>query len=137
VTGTCKKCHARIRIPINGQTIENLKEVLAQTRGYECPGQHVELSTMLDDYTWDWTPVEIPDPPTDEDYGRKLITEHGRENVYYMGDDAIGTALDIPRLQTLHDLEHMGFGDFANTEHYYARHDSPRPTTRCYIKADR
>lgn len=137
VRGTCKKCGATIRVEVNGQPVERIKEALAATRGYECPGQHIELGILLDGYTWNWTPVAAIEPPTDEEFGRTLITKYGKDHLYYMGDDAIGRALDIPRLQTLRDLEHMGFGDFTNATHYYRRVDTPRMSTRFYIKQDR
>lgn len=137
IKGTCRKCGATVRVEVNGQSVEKLKDQLLRSQPYECPGQHMELGNMLDDYEWAWTPFTAPEPPTDEEYGRSLIEKHGPDRVYYLGDDAIGKLLGIKNLNTLRDLEHLGFGDFGNAEHHYVRHDSPSHTTRFYIQERR
>jgi hypothetical protein len=134
IRGTCKKCGIIIRVEMK-DALDTLKQELSEPFPYECPGRHQEFGPMLSGYDWDWTPMQAEEPqlPSDEEYGRQLIEKHGKERVFYLGDPAIGEALGIKHLTTLKDLEHLGFGDFANAQHYYVRHDSPRHTTRFYI----
>lgn len=137
IKGTCKKCGASLRVEVNGQSMDMVKERLAVIRGYECPGQHVELGILLDGYEWDWTPFSAPETPSDEEYGRSLMEQYGMDRVYYLGDEAVGRALGIKNLITVPGLAHLGFGDFGDAEHYYVRHDSPCFTTRFYIQQRR
>lgn len=137
VKGACRTCHATVRVEVNGQSADEIKAKLAQAQPYECPGQHMELGRMLDGYDWDWTPIEAPEPPTDEEYGRDLIQKYGADRVFYLGDDALGSALGIKNLNILRDLEHLGFGEFGNSQHVYVRHDSPCHTTRFYVQERR
>ena len=135
IRGVCRKCAAVVHIELRGMSVIELQDVLGELQGFECPGQHVELSTALEQYEWDWDPVEREEPPTDEHFGRMLISTHGQSNVLYMGKDALGTTLGIRRLQSISGLEHMGLGDFADATHYFVRRDSPNGT-RFYIRSD-
>ena len=136
VKGTCRKCRATVRIEVNGQSIDEIKDGLANMRGYQCPGQHMELSAMLGDYDWDWTPFEAPEPLTDEEFGRKILEEYGRDRVFFLGNAEVGKALGIPNLNTVRDIDHIGFGYFGNREHIFTRHDSPRGM-RFYVRERR
>jgi hypothetical protein len=136
VRGVCKKCAAVVHVPVGEHAIPDLQELLGVLQGFECPGQHVEFGTALEQYEWDWDPVEREAPPTDEHFGRMLIAQHGCANVLHMGKDTLGEALGIRRLQSIAGLEHMGFGDFADATHYYVRRDSPLGT-RFYVRSER
>lgn len=134
ITGTCRTCTSIIRVPVD-RPAEELRAAIAERQGYECPGQHVELGRLLDGYDWNWVPVEADEPPTDAAYGHELLTKYpGR--LYYLGSQELGTELGIPSLHDLKDLEHVGFGDFANHEWYFLRQDSPRGA-RFYVQLPR
>lgn len=133
--GTCKKCRATLRVELDGHTAEQLRARLAEIQGYECPGQHVELSPMLDGFDWDPTPVVAEEPLSDEEFGRILVVKYGRERLFHLGQDELGKQLGIRSLHEVSGLEHMGFGEFFDARHMYERFDSPRGA-RFYVQQD-
>lgn len=138
VKASCRKCGETFDLNIGENSREEVENLLRQQRTVNCPGQHVELSGPLDYWELHWDQVgEREEPPSDEEYGQKLVEEKGRENVFYMGDKSIGELLRIPSLHEIKGLDHMGFGEFADAQHWYTRYDSPKGTTRFYVRSAR
>lgn len=133
VTGTCKKCQATVQMELNGKSVAELQEVLGLMQGFECPGRHVELSSALESFEWDWKPVWRDAPLSDEEFGVTLVEEHGCGRVFYLGNGTLGPKLGIKSLQSVAGLRHLGFGEFASDTHTYVRVDSPHGT-RFYVR---
>jgi hypothetical protein len=121
IRGTCKTCGESLRVEIGGMSPEDAAAKLKDVRGYQCPGMHVELSTMFDGYVWDMKPFEAEAPPTDEEWVKKL-QEQGLEVL----DGHHGSSLAPRNLHGMRDLKHIGFGYFESDTHLYERADSPR-----------
>jgi hypothetical protein len=130
IQGKCKKCGETIKIEIGDLTLDQFKERLAARVGYECPGRHCELSPMIGDFEWDWTPFEVPTPRTDEQYLEELRAIYPDCRIFILGSEMQG----VPHLTQLKDLRHIGFGEFDSETHSYARFDSPRGSRRFYVE---
>lgn len=140
----CLKCGVTIKLDFGSLTKDEalaVAEKLDQSPR-ECPGRHVELSGMARLWSveqaihraYDLGEGEEPPPlPTDKEYVEGLLAE-GREIVD--GGQNTVPELELPRLHDFRDLEHLGFGEFANATHRFVRCDSPRQT-RFYEKVDR
>lgn len=133
--GICKKCNATIYIEIGDLTVEQAKERLARIRSFECPGRHVELSSVLENYLWRPEPVmrEMPTPESDKDFLEKLKTQNPHRRIFLMGEPIE----DVPSLQSIPGLRHVGYGEFQNDTHRYVRYDSPTRSRRFYIEEPR
>ena len=117
-------------IDIGQLTIEQVKEYLYSKKSFECPGRHVELYDMLSAYDWEWTPVWKTMPLSDEEFVKELRSKHPESRIFVLGDELDG----LPRLQTLRNLNHVGFGEFESATHCYVRHDSPKGKRRFYVE---
>lgn len=135
VTATCKTCGTSFRIDVGDLSMEEVANRLDQrSGGFECPGQHVELDAPSRHWTLDWSTLhDAEEPISNEDYGRQLISEYGKENVFYVGEPELGEKLGIPILQSIQGLSHKGFGEFADDKHWYSRRDSPQGC-RFYVR---
>lgn len=140
----CLKCGATIKLDFGSLTKAEALEVAEKLdqSPRECPGRHVEFSGFRRLWqvneaihrVYDLGEGEEPEPvPTDKEYVESLLAE-GREII----DGGCNTVpeLRLPRLHDFLDLEHLGFGEFANATHRFVRCDSPRQT-RYYEKVDR
>lgn len=131
IKGTCKtlECRATVNFAIGGMTLEEVKARLGKRRGYECPGgPHMELGLMMDGYEWDFTVVEKPAPPTDEEWVDRL----GQSGYRVLCGDR-GRYPEFTNLHGLGDLRHVGFGSFESDTYRYERRDSPSGT-RYYLE---
>jgi hypothetical protein len=122
-----------MNVEIGEISVEEAKLRLAERTGYECPGRHHELSPLLDGFRWDWTPFEMPVPPTDEEFLEQLRQAYPGRRIFNLGEPMHG----VPHLTELRGLEHVGFGEFENADHVYLRHDSPRRSRRFYVELPR
>lgn len=140
----CLKCGVTIKIDFGSLTKAEALEVAEELdrSPRECPGRHMELSGWrrlygLDDAihrAYDLGEGEEPKPiPTDKEYVESLLAE-GR--LIIDGGQNTVPELHLPRLHDFPDLEHLGFGEFANAAHRFVRCDSPRQT-RFYEKVDK
>ena len=128
IKGVCRKCGISLQVNIGDASIDEVKDYLARRDGYECPGFHVELGSMLEGYDWDFTPFEAEPVMSDEDWVKHLQDQ---------GMTVIdGGQKKVPGLKDIHsvpDLRHVGFGFFESKSHKYDRYDSPRGT-RFYVE---
>jgi hypothetical protein len=139
VTAVCRKCGEDVRVEIPaGKTVEQVKEAMGRQTGFSCPGRHVELSGPLNYWTVDWSAVyEGETPRGPKEFGRELIKAHGKENVFYLGDRKRIPRLGIKPLQSVPDLNHLGFGEFGNDAADYIRYDAPDGSIRFYVRVVR
>ncbi len=122
----CNKCGEDFKFDIDEKTLEQAKETIEAQRTFTCPGRHVEISGPLEYVTVDWTNVIVADPPmTDEEYGRSLVKEFGKERLFYLGGEETGKKLGLESLHSVKDLRHIGYGEFQNDASIFARHDAP------------
>ncbi len=136
VKAICKKCGEDLKLEIpKGATVEQFRDLLANRQSFECPGRHQELSGPLNYWTVDWSAVyDGVDPQSPKEYGRELIKKHGKENVFYLGDKKRIPRLGIKPLQSVPDLNHLGFGEFGNDAADYIRYDAPDGSIRFYVR---
>ena len=136
VTAVCRKCGEDLKLEVpKGASVEQFKEMLEKRTSFECPGRHVELSGPLNFWNVDWSAVyegEAPRGP--KEFARELIKAHGKENVFYLGDKKRISRMSIKPLQSVPDLNHLGFGEFGNDTHDYLRYDAPDGSIRFYVR---
>ena len=141
---TCTKCGTSIQLDFGELTKEQALEFAEKldTQPRECPGRHCELGGWKTLYqipdaihrAYDLDQGEPPKPiQSDKEFVETLladgraIVDGGRNTVPELGLDSI---------HNYKDLEHLGFGSFANREYIFSRIDSPR-STRFYERLDR
>lgn len=135
IRGTCKSCQSTVRVELGDLDTEQIRQALRDRRPYECPGggvsPHMELGDMLSGYEWSFESFEADAPMSDEEFLKTLRARHDGVlcGVY-------GKFPEVPNLHDLKDLEHMGFGDFADQQFNYHRIDSPLGT-RFYLREER
>ena len=141
---TCTKCGAAIQLDLGERTKDQALEFAERmdTQPRECPGRHCEFGGWKTLYqlpdaihrAYDLNQGEPSKPiQSDRDFVETLLAE-GRDIV----DGGRNTVPEL-RLDSIHnykDLEHLGFGSFANREYIFSRIDSPR-CTRYYERIKR
>ena len=137
VQAKCRVCRSSVLVEVGDLSREAVLERLKKGTFSCTSGQHEEVDPPLNYLVIDWESLADREAvPNDVAWGEKFIAEHGRDNLFYLGDDVTGQALGIPPLHTLRDLVHAGFGDFKSAEAYFVRHDSPRGF-RIYVRTPR
>jgi hypothetical protein len=132
ITGTCKTCGYILRLP--AEPLPGAQARLDHNWTYPCPGGHRAHGRLLDNYAWDWIPTGSK--PSDVAYGRSLVTRYGADAVLFLGIDR-HTSLGIKNIFSVIDLERRTSGQLCDANSWYLRHDSPRRTTRFYVKLPR
>lgn len=72
----------------------------------------------------------------------KIIAERNRLQaegftVYHVGSEEDGNALGLKQLQSLPNLQHVGFGDFIDELYYYRREYNSNGHGRLYVQTNR
>lgn len=133
LTGICKECGSEVKASVGDMTLEEARTALGERQSWECPGgglQHYVLGSMLNGVNWDFTIKEQADERvSDEEYLAKRRAD-GAELFSANGDESLGLAA-LPR-----DCEHLGYGDFGNSEFHFSRRTTPMGT-RYYERGQR
>ena len=132
----CTKCGVTIKLDFGSLNKEEALDVVEKMdhTPRECPGGHVELSSIATMWSlhdavhrgYDLGEVEEPEQViSDKEFAQSLLVQ-GKE-IIDGGANKV-PELDLPSLHNFKDLEHMGFGNFKNQSHLFIRCDSPRGT---------
>lgn len=141
---TCRKCGVAIRLDFGSLSKEEALAVAHRldNEPCECPGSHCELSGMAQLWSvreairrlYDLDEGEEAQPvESDETFVSRLVAQG---NAVYDGGLNTVPQLRLPSIHEVRDLEHVGFGNFANATDVFMRRDSAQGT-RFYVRQPR